>query len=94
MKLTQAEASAAMTICAIVAEFGRALELEQDGRLAEGQAIRGQLDAMLQTEDLRLIAGGALGALVVLAHGDADSVARALWLDTTFVAELGEIEDL
>jgi hypothetical protein len=93
MKLTQAEASAAMTICAIVAEFGHALELEADGRLAEGCVIREQLNAMLENEDLRLIAGGALGALAVLTKGDADSVARALWLDTTFVAELGELED-
>jgi len=79
-----------MTICAIVAKFGRALELEKDGRLAEGQAIREQIHATLSAEDLRLIAGGALGALAALS--DAETVARTLWLDTTFVAELGELE--
>jgi hypothetical protein len=80
-----------MSICAIVAEFGRALDLEADGRFAEGQAIRDHIDATLSAEDLRLIAGGALGALAALS--DAETVARTLWLDTTFIAELGEIED-
>ncbi len=80
-----------MTICAIVAEFGRALEFEKDGRLDEGQAIRDHIEATLQTEDVRLIAGGALGALAALS--DAESVASALWLDTTFAAELGELEN-
>lgn len=61
MRLTQAQASAAMTICAIVANTDRAFELEQDGRLAEGRAIREQIDATLSAEDLRLIAGGASG---------------------------------
>ena len=92
VRLTQAQASAAMTICAIVANTDRAFELEQDGRLAEGRAIREQIDATLSAEDLRLIAGGALGALAILTHGDADLVMRALWLDTTFVAELGDLE--
>ena len=91
MRLTQAEASAAVAICAIVAEFGRALEFEKDGRLDEGQAIRDHIEATLQTEDVRLIAGGALGALAALS--DAESVASALWLDTTFAAELGEIRE-
>ncbi len=88
MKLTQEEASAAMTICSIVAKFGRALELEKDGRLAEGRAIREQIEDTLRAEDLRLIAGGALGALAILANGDADPVMHALWLDTTFADEL------
>jgi hypothetical protein len=56
VKLTQEEASAAMTICSIVAKFGRALELEKDGRLAEGRAIREQIEDTLRAEDLRLIA--------------------------------------
>jgi hypothetical protein len=82
-----------MTVCAIVSEFGRALEFEKDGRLAEGRVIRDQIEDTLDAEDLRLIAGGALGALAALTHGDADPVARALWLDSTFVAELEELEN-
>jgi hypothetical protein len=81
-----------MTVCAIVSEFGRALEFEKDGRLDEGRVIRDQIEDTLENEDLRLIAGGALGALAVLTKGDADSVARALWLDVAFAAELGELE--
>jgi aldehyde:ferredoxin oxidoreductase len=93
-RLTQEEASAAMTICSIVSSFGRALELEQAGYLAEGRVIRDQIDDTLRTEsDLHLIATGALGALTILADGDGEFVAHALWLDTTFADELGELED-